>query len=102
LKQNIYEILNRKNGADTKGEYRFINEDGKSVIDYAVASESLISNLVGFRLGNETISSHMPLLTVIRNMLQRNVNIESIVEKTTHKLQNTSGMKELNQSYLLS
>jgi hypothetical protein len=28
----------------------------------------------------------MPLLTVIRNMLQRNVNMQSIVEKTTHKL----------------
>jgi hypothetical protein len=46
----------------------------------------LLSNMVVFRIGNEISSSHMPLLIVIGNMLQNNVNTESFVEKTTHNL----------------
>jgi hypothetical protein len=45
-----------------------------------------MSNLVEFRIDNEITSSHVPLLIVIGNMLQRNVNTESTVRKTTHKL----------------
>jgi hypothetical protein len=49
-------------------------------------SENLINSLVEFRIGSEVISSHIPLLIVIENILQRNVNKGSSVEKTTHKL----------------
>jgi hypothetical protein len=56
------------------------------VFDYAVVSKGLIKNLVEFKIGSEIISSHMPLLIVIGNVIQRNVNMKSIVEKTTHKL----------------
>jgi hypothetical protein len=84
--RNIFEILNEKYGADTKGEYTFINQAGKGVIDYALLSERLISGSVEFRTCNEIIINHMPLLAVTESMLQRNVNTESIVEKTTHKL----------------
>jgi hypothetical protein len=47
-----------------------------------------ISNLAEFRIGNEITSSYMPFLIVIGNVLHRNVNTESIVEKKTHKLVN--------------
>jgi hypothetical protein len=37
-------------------------------------------------IGSENISSNMPRLIAIGNMLLRNVNMESTVQKTTHKL----------------
>jgi hypothetical protein len=61
---NIFEISNGKYGTDTKGEYTFINQAEKSVVDYALSSEGLISNLVEFRIGSEVFSSHKPLLIV--------------------------------------
>jgi hypothetical protein len=83
---NTFDILNGKYGADSKGEFTFISHSGKSVIDYAVASEGLIDNLGGFKIGNEIISSHMPLLTEIGNVILRNVNTQFIVKQITHKL----------------
>jgi hypothetical protein len=35
-------MLNGKYGADTGGEFIFINQAGKSVIDYALVSEGLM------------------------------------------------------------
>jgi hypothetical protein len=84
--KNTFAILNGKYEADTKGEYTFISQAGKSVIDYAVVSEGLINNLVEFRIGNEIISSHMPLLTEIGNITQRKASMKATVEKTGHKL----------------
>lgn len=37
---------------DTKGEYTFFNQTGKSTIDFVLVSESLLSNLIEFRIGN--------------------------------------------------
>jgi hypothetical protein len=79
-----FDILNGKYGADSKGGFMFISQAGKSVIDYAVASEGLIDNLVEFKIGNEIISSHMPLLIEIGNVILRNVNTEFIVKQITH------------------
>jgi hypothetical protein len=76
--RNTFDILNGKYGADTKGEFTFISQAGKSVIDYAVASEGLIDKLVGFKIGNEIISSHMPLLIEIGKVILKNGNTEFI------------------------
>jgi hypothetical protein len=51
-----------------------------------VASEGLINNLVGFKIGNEIISSHMPLLIEIGNVISRNGNTEFIDKQITHKV----------------
>jgi hypothetical protein len=40
--RNNLDILNGKYRADSKGEFTFMSQAGKSVIDYAVASEGLI------------------------------------------------------------
>jgi hypothetical protein len=99
-KTNVFEILNRKYGSDGNGEKTFINQAGKSVTDNVVVSEGLISNLVEFRIGNEFTSSHMPLLIVIGNMLQINVNMESIVEMITHKLEKYKGDERAKSKFL--
>jgi hypothetical protein len=64
--RNTFENLNGKYGADTKGEYTFINQAGKSVIDYAVVSEGLINKLVEFKIGNKIINCHMPNLAMCK------------------------------------
>jgi hypothetical protein len=64
----------------------FISQTGKSVIDYAVASEGLINNLVGFKIGNEIISSHMPFLIEIGKVIVRNGNTEFIDKQVIHKV----------------
>jgi hypothetical protein len=84
--RNTFDILNWKYGADSKGEFTFISQAGKRVTDYAVASEGLIDTLVEFKIGNEIISTHMPLLIEIGNVILRNVNTEFIVKQITHKL----------------
>jgi hypothetical protein len=86
LKRNIFEIVNRKYGPDTRGKHAFINQVGKSVIDYDLVSKGLVGILVEFRMSSEVIFSHIPLLILMGHMLQRNVNMESIVENTAHKL----------------
>jgi hypothetical protein len=83
-------------GADTKGELTFISQAGKSVIDYAVASEGLIDNLVGFKIGNEIISSHMPLLIEIL----RKGSTESIDKQVTHKVEKYRWDERVKEEFL--
>jgi hypothetical protein len=45
-----------------------------------VISEVRIDNLVGFKVGNMIISSHMSLLIEIGNVILRNGNTEGIDE----------------------
>jgi hypothetical protein len=57
-------------------KYTFINHAGKSVVVYV----GLISTWVEFSIGNEITSSRLG------NMLQRNMNAGSSVQKRTHNL----------------
>jgi hypothetical protein len=63
----MLEMLNGKYREDMTGEYTFVNQLGKSVIDYALISESILRDLVNFKIGTEIISSHMPI--TIRSIL---------------------------------
>jgi hypothetical protein len=84
--RNTFDILNVKYGADTKGEFIFISQVGKTVIDYAVASKDLIDNLVEFKIGNEIISRNMPLLIEIGKKMSGNGSMEFIDKQGTHKV----------------
>jgi exonuclease III len=82
--RNTFDILNGKYGVDSKGKFTFINQVRKSFIDYAVASEGLRDNLVEFKIGNEIISSHMPLLIELGNAIFRDVKF--VHKQITHKI----------------
>jgi hypothetical protein len=62
LKKNGLEVLNGKYRSDTEGEFTFVNQLGSSVIDYALASDGIICNVIDFKVGAGVISSRMPLL----------------------------------------
>jgi hypothetical protein len=64
--RNVFEILNGKYGEDTKGEFTFVSQIDKSVVDCAVMSEGLLLDLVDFRVGEEVISCHMSLTIKLR------------------------------------
>jgi hypothetical protein len=49
--RNMLEMLKGKYREDMKGKYTFVNQLGKSVIDYALMSEGILRNLVDFRIG---------------------------------------------------
>lgn len=51
------------------GEYTFISQLGRSVTDYVLVSHGLISKLTAFRIDTELISSLMPLLVILGNVL---------------------------------
>jgi hypothetical protein len=51
-----------------------------------VALEGLRDNLVGFKIGNEIISSPMPSLIEIGNVILRNGNTEFIDKQVAHKV----------------
>jgi hypothetical protein len=84
--RNTFDILNGKYGADIKGEFTFISQTGKSAIDYAVGSEGLIDNLVEFKVGNEVVSSHMPLLIEIGNKGPRKGRRDFVDKQVTYEV----------------
>jgi hypothetical protein len=53
-------------GEDIEGEFTFVSQTGKSVVDYALKSEGLLLDLVDYRVGEEVISCHMPLTIILR------------------------------------
>jgi exonuclease III len=67
--KNGLEILNGKYGSDAGGEFTFVNQLGSSVIDYVLASDGIICNVMDFKVGVEIISSHMPLLVEFENIM---------------------------------
>jgi hypothetical protein len=83
--RNTFDILNWKYGADSKGEFTFISQAGKSVIDYAMVTEGLIGRLAEFKVGNEIISSHMPLLIEIEKKIVENGRGEATDERVTYE-----------------
>lgn len=82
--RNMLQTLNGKYGEDTKGEYTFVNQKGKSVVDYSAMSEGILRDLMDFRIGTEIINNHIPLTT------GRIVDLEEIrdlaVARQTQKL----------------
>jgi hypothetical protein len=74
-----FEILNGKFGLDIRGEFTFINKQGNSVIDYTLASEGILRHILDFKIGVEVISTHMPLLIELDNIVQdRNNEINRV------------------------
>jgi hypothetical protein len=74
--RQAFHILNGKYGSNMVGDFTFINQLGRSVMDYTLVSEGLIGNLIDFRIGTELISSHMLLSVVLGNMLEDSVVME--------------------------
>jgi hypothetical protein len=74
--RQAFHILNGKYGSDAVGEFTFINQLGRSVVDYVLVSEGLIGNLIDVRIGAELISSHIPLSVVLGNVLEDSVVME--------------------------
>jgi hypothetical protein len=69
---------------------RFINQAQESIVDYGIESKGLIRGLAEFMIGNESISSHMPLLTVIGITLLGNMNMEPTVFDLPHIMNNNT------------
>jgi hypothetical protein len=63
-------MLNGKFGSDIRGEFTFISKQHSSVIDYTLASEGLLKHIIDFRIGVEVISTHMPLVIELDNIIQ--------------------------------
>jgi hypothetical protein len=56
---NVLEMLIGKYVEHTKGDYTFIYQLGESVTDCALMSETMLRDLVDFRIETEITSSHM-------------------------------------------
>jgi hypothetical protein len=65
-----------------------------------MASEGLIDNLVGFKIGNEIISSHMPLLIEIGKVIVRNGNTEFTDKQVTHEVVKYIWDERVNEEFL--
>jgi hypothetical protein len=47
---------------------------GSGVIDFALASDEIICNVIDFKVGVEIINSHVPLLVELGNIMEVEVN----------------------------
>jgi hypothetical protein len=56
---------------------------GSSVIDYALASNGIICNVIDFKVAIEIISSHMLLLVELENIMEGEVNTKSYARPQT-------------------
>jgi hypothetical protein len=65
--RNKSEILNGNFGSDIWGEFTFISMIGSSVTDYALMVVGLLDRCKDFRIGDEILSSHLPLLITLRD-----------------------------------
>jgi hypothetical protein len=96
----MLEMLNGKYGEDMKGEYTFVKQLGKSVIDYALMSEVILRDLVDFRIGTEIIISHMPLTITIRNVLDLEESRDLTVVGQTQKLSRYKWRESLKLDFM--
>jgi hypothetical protein len=85
--KNGLEVPNGIYGSDTGGEFTFFVQFGSSVIDYALMSDGVICNAIDLKVGIEIISSHMPLLVELGNIMEWGVNTKSYArsQTQTHK-----------------
>lgn len=65
-------ILNGRTVSDKLGQWTFVSQIGKSVIDYIAVDEDLLDNVVDFAVCDVTDSDHFP----IRVFFKRKVNFE--------------------------
>ena len=70
---NIH-VLNRRLFEDTQGEISCVANNGRSVIDYMLASTSLFNSFTHFQVGNEDYSDHFPLYCKILHACQKHEN----------------------------
>lgn len=59
-------LLNGRSKHDEQGDITFLNSQGASVIDYAIASSEICKNILDFRVLNEIYSDHFPIEIEIR------------------------------------
>ena len=60
-------MLNGRIGEDTQGNFTYISERGKSLIDYVILSAHLHNIVDTFKVDTElTLSDHLPLITEIK------------------------------------
>ena len=77
---NSLDILNGKHVEDKNGEFTFLNNNGKSVIDYILWPGNMEHMLNNFRVLNfSTKSSHFPLVVDIRKRSEK----ETFIQKET-------------------
>jgi hypothetical protein len=67
---NRFKIINGKYRSDTGGEFTLVNQLGSSVIDYELASDGIIFDVIDFEVEEEIISNHMPLLVELGNKME--------------------------------
>jgi hypothetical protein len=79
---NNSEILNGKFGLDVRAEFTFINKQGSNVIDYTLASEGILRHIVDFKIRIEVISTPMPWLVELDNIVEGINNLINRVSNT--------------------
>ena len=75
-------ICNGLLGADKNvGNFTFIGQNGASVIDYLICSESVLQYISQFEIGTKTESSHFPITCALESMVEINIQTQKIQEK---------------------
>ena len=62
-KSNMLHVLNGRIVGDTPGNYTFVSQQGKSVIDYTLVSHSCSNLVKTFSVGDRVESHHFPIIT---------------------------------------
>ena len=64
---NHLRILNGRTSGDWSGKLTCYNYHGASTVDYAITSESLLKNIIHFKVGNlHSASDHCPIKTTLK------------------------------------
>lgn len=76
--RNNFETLNGNFGSDIRGEFTYTSAIGSSVIDYALMTVGLLDRCRDFRVGDEILNSHFPLLVTLRDKAEAQVEITKV------------------------
>ena len=66
-------IVNGRTVGDRDGQFTCMTETGQSVVDYLLISQSLFSQIIDFKVGNQIISDHFPLEFTVNHNVEVNV-----------------------------
>merc|ERR1712101_95255 len=74
-------IVNGRHECDALGEYTFINNNGKSTIDYLLTDNTSFTIIQNFKVESRIESCHMPLTFQLtaksRDRIDKKVNIDT-------------------------
>ena len=99
-KSNVLHILNGRSEGDNPGNYTFVSQQGKSVIDYCLASSGCLPLIANFEVGDRAESYHFPIIVNLHfQSYQTDENVTPEIQENTYNIRRFTWKEDESQSF---